>query len=142
MTSILSIMAALGNIGAFLLPIFFVDPKMSNYGDIRHQIYTYFMMHTIVAAVLFILAIFMISDNKIEAIVANEEGNDQTPNTIPMATQFKCLFSDSVYVCMFLCAGIVFGMLGGMGGVVAFIVSVWGYPEVNHLIYLFNFKMF
>jgi hypothetical protein len=63
---------------------------------------------------------------------------------IPMMTQVKCLFSDSSYVAMFICASITFGLLGALGNAVSLVVSVWGYKEVrdifkiNHLEFWWN----
>lgn len=61
--SVLSIMNALGQMGGFILPFVYVQTNNSNYGVIKNQIYSYLMMHTIVAAVNFTLTVFFFREN-------------------------------------------------------------------------------
>jgi Na+/melibiose symporter-like transporter len=129
-------MNALGQIGGFLLPFVFIRIKHNNYGEIRSEIYVYLMMHTIVAAVCFILTFFFFHENKAPNLEAQADKAESKEVSIPMGTQIKCLFTDKCYVQMFVSASITFGLLGALGNAVSLVVSVWGYDEVR-----FNFEV-
>jgi hypothetical protein len=81
--SILSIMAALGNIGGFLLPFLFIEPKNSN-SVIKAQIYKYLMMHLIVAGLCFLLTIFLFKENENTGLksTADSDENKKIPMTV------------------------------------------------------------
>lgn len=59
--------------------------------------------------------------------VVSDDLYDDNGN-IHYSLQLKALFSDKVYIFMFLSTGLMTGVLGGIGNAINEIVTLWGFP--------------
>ena len=150
---------SLGVILSFLYPFIFVRGKVNDITR-KQQILLYLSSQAIVCGVLFlvILLFFFERAGKLKAISkrttrmkqaklkAGEDPLQPAPyNTkyfdikgnLLFAVQIRYLLKDGAYIMMFVVAGTLVSLLSAVGTTLNSIVSIWGYPQVSSLFYLF-----